>query len=72
MSVADTTHDSDSDLLNDIEQRTFEFFWERVNHRNGLMPDRWPTPSSPCSITATSFALTAWPIGVTGGWLDGA
>jgi len=68
MSVADTTRDSDSGLLTDIEQRTFEFFWERVNHRNGLMPDRWPAPS-PCSITATGFALTAWPIGVERGWI---
>src|SRR4029077_6813335 len=42
--------------------------WERVNHRNGLMPDGWPM-RSPCSITATGFALTAWPIGVERGWI---
>lgn len=59
---------SDSRLLTDIEQRTFEFFWERVNHRNGLMPDRWPAPS-PCSIAATGFALSAWPIGVERRWI---
>lgn len=58
----------DDALLGDIERRTFGFFWERVNHRNGLMPDRWPTPSF-CSIAATGFALTAWPIGVERGWI---
>jgi hypothetical protein len=59
----------DALLIDDIERRTFNFFWEQVNHRNGLMPDRWPTPSS-CSITATGFALTAWPIGVERGWIS--
>jgi hypothetical protein len=51
----------------DIEQRTFRFFWETVNRANGLVPDRWPTPSF-CSIAAVGFALTAYPIGVERGW----
>lgn len=52
----------------DIEKRTFDFFWERVNRRNGLVPDRWPTPSF-SSIAAVGFALTAYPIGVERGWV---
>src|ERR1700738_2697693 len=63
-----TGQHADALLIDDIERRTFNFFWEQVNHRNGLMPDRWPTPSF-CSITATGFALTAWPIGVERGWI---
>ncbi len=59
---------SDLELLADIEHRTFNFYWERVNHRNGLMADRWLTPSV-CSITGTGFGLTAWPIGVERGWI---
>ena len=59
---------SDSQLLSDIEHRTFNFYWERVNHSNGLMADRWSTPSA-CSITGTGFALIAWPIGVEFGWI---
>lgn len=51
----------------DIERRTFAFFWETVNRRNGLVPDRWPTPSF-CSIASVGFALTAYPIGVARGW----
>lgn len=51
----------------DIEKRTFRFFWETVNRSNGLVPDRWPTPSF-SSIAAVGFALTAYPVGVERGW----
>jgi hypothetical protein len=51
----------------DLEERTFRFFWERANPRNGLVPDRWPSPSF-SSIAAVGFALTAYPIGVERGW----
>jgi len=51
----------------DIEERTFRWFWDTVNRRNGLVPDHWPTPSF-CSIAAVGFALTAYPIGVERGW----
>src|SRR5215475_8127489 len=65
---AASTGVSDSELLTDIEHRTFNFYWERVNHSNGLMADRLSTPAT-CSITGTGFALTAWPIGVERGWI---
>jgi hypothetical protein len=51
----------------DIERRTFNFFWETANRANGLVPDRWPTPSF-CSIAAVGFALTAYAVGVERGW----
>lgn len=56
-------------LLTDIEERTFRFFWERVNHANGLVPDRWPSPST-SSIAAIGFGLTAYPLGVERGWIS--
>ena len=59
---------STANLLTDMQQRTFRFFWERSNPANGLMADRWPTPSF-SSIAATGFALTAYPIGVKHGWI---
>ena len=62
---------SDAQLLDDIEHRTFNFFWEKVNHANGLMVDRWPTRSF-ASIAATGFALAAWPVGVERGWITRA
>ncbi len=55
-------------LLDDIEQRTFRFFWETTDAATGLAPDRWPTPSF-CSIAAVGFALSAYPIGVERGWI---
>lgn len=54
-------------LFDEIEERTFRFFWETVNRKNGLVPDRWPTPSF-ASIAAVGFGLTAYPIGVERGW----
>ncbi|MFG6281851.1 glucoamylase family protein [Sphingomonas sp. S6] len=52
----------------DLEQRTFRYFWDLANRKNGLVPDRWPTPSF-ASIAAVGFALTAYPIGVERGWI---
>lgn len=55
------------DWYADLEERTFRFFWERVNRKNGLVPDRWPSESF-CSIASIGFALTAYPVGVERGW----
>jgi hypothetical protein len=51
----------------EIERRTFRWFWDTVNRKNGLVPDRWPTPSF-CSIAAVGFALPAYAIGAERGW----
>jgi len=51
----------------EIEKRTFRWFWETVNRKNGLVPDRWPTPSF-SSIASVGFALPAYAIGVERGW----
>ena len=54
-----------------LEQRTFEYFWNTTNPANGLAPDHYP--GSPfASIAATGFALTAYPIGVQNGWITRA
>jgi hypothetical protein len=51
----------------DIEHRTFLFFWDTVNRKNGLVPDRWPTPSF-ASIASVGWALPIYAIGVERGW----
>ncbi|HLJ38623.1 MAG TPA: glucoamylase family protein [Steroidobacteraceae bacterium] len=56
-------------FLPDLEERTFRFFWETANPRNGLIPDRYPTPSF-ASIAGVGFALTAYPIGVQRGYIS--
>ncbi len=54
-------------FYDDLERRTFGYFWDLADRSNGLVPDRWPTPSF-CSIAAVGFALTCYPIGVERGW----
>jgi hypothetical protein len=56
-------------FLDTLQRRTFDFFWETTNPRNGLAPDRWPTPSF-SSVAAVGYALTAYPIGVERGWVS--
>ncbi len=58
--------------LDDIEHRTFQFFWQTANPENGLVPDHWPPHPGRdyfSSIAAVGFALTAYPIGVERGWI---
>lgn len=55
-------------LLDDLEQRTFQFFWDTTDAATGLARDRWPTPSF-ASVAAVGFALTAYPVGVARGWV---
>lgn len=58
----------DEAFLDDVQERTFGFFWETTNPENGLTPDRWPTESF-SSVAAVGFALTAYPIGVERGYV---
>jgi hypothetical protein len=55
-------------FLIDVQERTFRFFWETASPDNGLIPDRYPTPSY-SSIAAVGFALTTYPIGVERGYI---
>lgn len=55
-------------FLDDVQGRTFRFFWETTNPENGLARDRFPTPSF-ASMAAVGFALTAYPIGVARGFV---
>ena len=55
-------------LFETIERRTFDFFWQTANPLNGMVPDRYPSPS-PCSIAAVGFALTAYVIGADRGFV---
>ena len=55
-------------FLDTLQERTFRYFWETANPANGLVPDRWPTPSF-SSVAAVGFGLTAYPVGVERGWI---
>ncbi|MDR1075769.1 MAG: hypothetical protein LBL59_05600 [Xanthomonadaceae bacterium] len=56
-------------LFQDIQKRTFQYFWDTTNERNGLTPDRYPSRPF-ASIASIGFALTAYPIGIEKGWVS--
>jgi hypothetical protein len=55
-------------FLIDLQERTFQFFWDTANPKNGLIPDRYPTDAA-SSIAAVGFGLTTYPIGVERGYI---
>jgi hypothetical protein len=55
-------------LVDDLQRRTFDYFWQLGNPKNGLVPDRWPTPSF-SSIAAVGFGLTTYGVGAERGWI---
>src|SRR6266545_3932967 len=55
-------------FLDTVQRRTFDWFWETTNPRNGLVPDRWPTQSF-SSVAAVGFGLTAYAVGVERSWI---
>jgi hypothetical protein len=58
---------TDTEFLHEVQNLTFDYFWETTNPSNGLVPDRWPTPSF-SSVAAIGFGLTAYLVGVERGW----
>jgi hypothetical protein len=54
--------------VDDLERRTFRWFWDTANTRTWLVPDRWPTKSF-SSIAAIGFGLPAYGIGAERGWV---
>jgi hypothetical protein len=58
-------------LFDDIQKRTFNFFWETAEPGTGLVPDRWPKPPF-SSVSAIGFALNAYVIGVERGYVTRA
>lgn len=58
----------DDPFLDSLSKPTFFYFWDLTNASNGLVPDRWPTPSF-SSIAATGFGLTSYLIGVERGYI---
>jgi hypothetical protein len=58
----------DDAFLDDLQERTFRWFWETTNPANGLTPDRHPSrPFS--SVAAVGFGLTAYGIGAERGYV---
>src|SRR5258708_34887139 len=61
----------DEALLDDVERRSFHYFWDLADPATHLIPDRAPTPSF-SSIAAVGFGLTAYSIGAERGFVTRA
>ncbi len=69
----------DDAFLEDLQKRTFQFFWEHSDPKTGLTLDRARTSGTPpaqgenhykvASIAATGFALTGYCIAADRGWV---
>jgi hypothetical protein len=59
----------DDEFLEYVQQTNFDYFWYLANPSNGLIPDR-STTTSPCSIAAVGFGLSAIGIGIDHGWIS--
>src|ERR1700751_140562 len=71
------------DLIDEIERRAFQFFWEQADPNTGLINDRAgnfgpdgyssrhseATADTVASIAATGYGLAALPIGIERGWV---
>jgi len=51
-----------------LQRLTFDYFLNETNPKNGLVPDS-TRQGAPCSIAATGFALSAYPVGVERGFI---
>ena len=55
-------------MVDDLEKRTFAWFWDSANPANGLVPDHYPGKSF-ASIAAVGFGLTAYGVGAERGYI---
>jgi len=62
---------TDNQLLDEVQEKAFWYFWYEANPANGLIKDR-STPGSPCSIAANGFGFSALCIGIDHGWITRA
>ena len=76
-SVAAQRHE---EFIDDLQQRSFRYFWEQADPQTGLVPDRARMDGSPlppshqnvASIAATGFGLTGICIAAERNWIDKA
>ena len=61
--------EKDADFLQDVQQRTFKWFWDYSNPQNGLTLDRAPKENAFASIAGVGFALTSYPVAVERGFI---
>ncbi len=68
---------SDEALLDLVQRKSFQYFLQEANPKNGLIPDHASNfvsgaSKTSSSIAAVGFALTAYGVGVHRGWIEKA
>lgn len=71
---------SDEKFIDDVQRRSFQYFWEQADPQTGLVPDRAridgtnldANHQNVASIAATGFGLTGLCIAQQRGWIDQA
>ena len=77
-SVVEKFSNEDEAFLEDLQRRSFNYFWEQADPQTGLVPDRARMDGSAldenhrnvASIAATGFGLTGLCIAAKRGWVD--
>ena len=64
-----TPSEQKSFSLDELQRRTFLYFWELADSTNFQVPDRYPSLTF-SSIAATGFGLTAYLTGAEKGWIS--
>jgi hypothetical protein len=68
LALTPTAFSSNDDFLEYLQVTAFDFFWFEANPANGMIRDR-TQPTSPASIAAIGFGLSAICIGVDHRWI---
>ncbi len=72
--VPGTLTSDDDQFLEQLEEVTFQYFWDQASHQTGLVKDRCTVTGSDntlvASIAATGFGLTALCIGAKRGYVS--
>lgn len=55
--------------IDELQRRTFNYFWEQAHPTNFQIPDRYPSLTF-SSIAATGFGLTSYLVGVERGYIS--
>lgn len=69
--VAVTTKEVVPFSMDELQERTFAYFWDLALPGNYQIPDRWPKKTF-SSIAATGFGLTSYLVGVERGYVTRA
>ena len=62
----------EQERLHNLQQGTFNYFWNESNPENGLLPDNTLKAGDPASIAGVGLALTTYLVGVERGFIDRA